>query len=272
MILTIVTISIEYPSREFDRTINSILDQSNTNLNFCAVISRISEESLIKLKCLLDNLFLSSNIIANRDLSLYNAMNIALDANPDSPILFLNAGDVFYAKSSVDLIYSKYRVNFVNAFSVGNRFGTSNIYCRFSNPKSYKKSLAFKIRNLFSFRPLENRLPPHQGIVAVYQDKNMKPLRFSETSGYSADSALLRLLVQQDVVYHDDVISLFDLGGVSSRPSMTRLKSYYRRSMYLKLLIEPFLVLAYLVSPEVFFMITNRFAGNPSCALLPEKS
>lgn len=263
MILTIVTISIEYPSREFDKTIASVLEQSNTKVNFCAVISRVSEQSLIRLHSLLKDQFASFNVIANQDSSLYNAMNLALDSWPKSPVLFLNAGDVFFAKNTVDLIYDKYQSGCINAFSVANSFGASSNYCRFSNPKYYKKSLAFKVRNLFSFYgPLRNRLPPHQGIVAVYQDQNSKPLRFADDIDYSADSYLIQFLMRQDIVFHDDIITLFEFGGVSSRPSLTRLKSYFRRTFYLKVLLEPILIFVCNLSPKFYFVLINRVAGN----------
>ena len=265
MILTVVTISLNYPSLEFEKTILSLFSQSNTGINFCVVISRISQESLAALRERLDNSFHSFTIIGNQDSCLYNAMNIALDASGSTPVLFLNAGDVFYSSDSVALIYRNFQTNYVNAFSVANIFRESSAYCRFSNPKFYTKSLAFMLRNFFPASPLRNRLPPHQGIVAIYESQDNVPLRFSENSEYSADSELIQDLLGKGVVYHNDIICLFEFGGVSSRPSYNRIKSFLKRGLYLKAVLEPFLIIAFWLCPKNYFSLINFFAGNSPC-------
>lgn len=265
MILTIVTISINYPSREFEKTISSICLQTNTNINFCVVVSKISDKSLVELREKLSNLFLSTTIIANQDTSLYHAMNIALDASFASPVLFLNSGDVFYSNDSVELIYQNFKDGFVNAFSVVNVFGKSKAYCRFSNPSYYQNSISYKLRTLFLSSASVTRLPPHQGIIAIYETHDNKPLRFSQNIDYSADSELIQSLLRQGVVYHDIVVCSFEFGGVSSRPSVNRLRSYLRRGMYLKVVLEPLFMFVFWSFPYKYFSLINSFAGNPSC-------
>lgn len=265
MILTVATISINYPSHELDKTIRSVCLQTNTNINFCVVVSKISDDSLIELREKLANLTLSATVIANQDTSLYHAMNIALDTSYASPVLFLNSGDVFYSNDSVELIYQNFKDGYVNAFSVVNVFGKSKAYIRYSNPSYFQNSISYKLRTLFLPSAPVRRLPPHQGVIAIYESQDNVPLRFRQNTDYSADSDLMQILLRKGVVYHDIVISSFELGGVSSRPSVNRLRSYLRRGMYLKVVLEPLFMLVSFCFPEMYFSLINYFAGNPSC-------
>ena len=94
--LTLVTISYSI-DESLLRTVDSVLAQTCEPHEWVLIISKANNEEIL-------NLEFDNNIrwVLNSDKSIYDALNIGLTLVDDSHVLFLNGGDTFHSKYSVE--------------------------------------------------------------------------------------------------------------------------------------------------------------------------
>ena len=258
----IITITISLKSSDFYKTLETITNQKNKNFFYIIVASKVDNYHMSKVeKKLIDN-NIETKIIGNKDSSLYNAMNIGLDSAMNLPILFLNSGDLLWNDKCSELIQKKIIKNKLNCFSVVNSFDNSSGYIRISSSKYFENKIVRIICDLLKIEELIKRLPPHQGIVFNYN--HPIKYRFSENIGYHADTILIENLLKNiDAQYFNEPISIFDLGGISSKPSLKRYINHLNRFNLYKAIFELIKLISYkIIGPKNYFALINIAAGN----------
>jgi glycosyltransferase involved in cell wall biosynthesis len=235
-------VSIIYKNlTEIEKTCVSVDRQDARLLEHIIVAAGFSTED----KILLSNNWKSSNriFIFDQDKSLYNAMNIGLIAAKGDSILFLNGGDTLKDHNSVSMIFNKQKFSCM-AFSTLQRYGNS-VYLR--PPCKYRK------RELVSCS--------HQGFVAPLDRDPSLRIRYNENSYISADQEWIRENVKRyGVDLHDEVLSEFQLGGLSNRPSLKALQLHLKSSDYLSVIkLFPKIILYFLLRPERYYRWLARF-------------
>ena len=149
--------------------------------------------------------------IVGKDSSLYNAMNIGKKLCINSPVIFLNGGDVFYNSTSISLIQKYYKSLTENKVVV---FKTILV-----NRKDifYPKIKFFKKKNYL----------PHSSFI-FFNSKYNSDINFDEKMIIAADGKWMREILKKSnglvKVNHNLVIQ--NLDGQSSNPSI---RSIYNR-------------------------------------------
>lgn len=150
--------------------------------------------------------------ISKADSGIYEAMNRGIDASNGSAILFLNAGDVLCQEINLNEIIDK--INY-----------KENIYCfrsmlkyegdEYIAPSTYK--------NKFSLNDIV-----HQSIICPKYI--LVENKFNEMLPISADSEWkIKVLKKYKAVYREEILSEFELGGVSSSASLRSTIRYLRQ-------------------------------------------
>jgi glycosyltransferase involved in cell wall biosynthesis len=158
--------------------------------------------------------------ISKKDSGIYEAMNRGIDASNGSAILFLNAGDLLSEEINLNEIVRKmnYR-KFIYCFRCKLRYDEDEYIA----PLSYK--------NKFSIGDIV-----HQSIVCPKYI--LVENKFNEMLPISADSEWkLKVLNKYEAVYRDEILSEFELGGISNSASLRSTIKYLKQpsTMFVKL-------------------------------------
>jgi hypothetical protein len=177
--------------------------------------------------------------ILNQDTSLYDAMNIGLDVAIGDAIIFMNSGDVFLDSKSCRLISESFKTKRCLAFRTIQSYGDSG----FVRPKLSKLSLL-------------ERNPAHQGFVAPLPEA--KGVKYNLEYTVAADLHWMRELIKRHgVVVKPEVISRFELGGISNVPTITSIRIKWRESKlsipFFKILLKSFLYRV--LGPKAFYRV-----------------
>jgi len=151
--------------------------------------------------------------IIKKDSGIYEAMNRGIDASSGDAILFLNAGDLL----CVDVDFSEIIKN-LNYKEI--------IYCfrcrlryeddEYIAPSSYKSN--FSINSIV-----------HQAIICP--KKILIQNKFNEILPISADSEWkLKVINKNGAIYREEIISEFELGGISNSASFNSTIKYLKQS------------------------------------------
>ncbi len=254
----IITICLSLSSEEFNETFKSICNQHFINFIYIVVASKANKQEIKNLKKRIKQYNLESIVITNKDTSLYNAMNIGLDQGIKLPTLFLNSGDTLINNLTSNLISKNIDINKINAFSVIQKFRNHG-FLRLPEDKIYKKSIVGFINYLFK----NKRLPPHQGILFNYNLES-KQYRFKERIGYHADSLMFEEIINNHPIkYHNEPICIFKLGGLSSKPSLIKIRNSLKRFNQTYILIEITKLIVYkLLGEKNYYILVNLGSKN----------
>ena len=181
--------------------------------------------------------------IFDQDKSLYNAMNIGLRAAKGGWVLFLNGGDVLVVSDALSIISGKQGKSCM-AFSTAQRY-EEDLYirppCRITNGSVTSCG--------------------HQGFVTPLDPVPAKRIYYNESNYISADQEWIRENIKHyGVEMHEEVLSEFHLGGISSRPSTRAIKLQLNAANYrsvVKLLAK--IVLYAFLSPRLYYYLMARF-------------
>ena len=191
--------------KELFKTIKSINNQISEPDIHILVISKIGYQH--------SKVFEKKNrkIIINRDKSLYDAMNIALNFSFDYNVVFINSGDEFSSKYSIKRIKANLSLNKCLVFKT-KIIGNQNIY--------YPKKSFF----------LSEIYKPHPSFIRPPIKKNINKILFNEKNNITADAEWmeknLRIFKLKKI---DCYTSNFYLGGTTTVPT---LKSITQRLKY----------------------------------------
>jgi putative colanic acid biosynthesis glycosyltransferase len=139
---------------------------------------------------------------------IYGAMNEGIDKSNGLSLVFMNSGDELHESFDLSCFASDYK----ELLSQRIIFGDSLLVY-----KSYKKERTLK--KTISIHPdfWNVDLPSHQSVFCpkLFLEKN----KFDESKKVSSDSELLiKAFENIKFIYIENIISRFELGGVSSRP------------------------------------------------------
>lgn len=149
--------------------------------------------------------------ILGQDNSLYNAMNIGKKNSLNSPVIFLNSGDVFYNRYSIDLIQKYYQALKKNKVIV---FKTVLVN---KNDFFYPKKKYFNNKNYL----------PHSSFIFL-NSKNYSNINFDEKMIITADGKWMREILKKSngLIKVKNNLVFQNLDGQSSVPSLRTI--FYR--------------------------------------------
>ena len=109
MIISIVTVTYN-AANVIEKTIRSVLEQSNLNIEYVVKDGYSTNEIIDKYKASFKRKNIPFQHIIKEDKGIYNAMNEAIDFCTGDWIIFLNAGDCLYRDTTIqeyfDMIYN----------------------------------------------------------------------------------------------------------------------------------------------------------------------
>lgn len=189
---------------DLQKTVLSVRSQLVRPFEHILILSGVNDEAKLK------STYLNSytKIIINQDRSLYNAMNIGLDYAGGDCVIFLNGGDYFLNHKSIELIQSYHRNGQILIFRTLQRI----------------EKIGFIRPRLDKMKMLKN-YPSHQSFIAPLS--TAKSVRFQERSKIEADVIWMKSLMKLCVVnINPNILSVFELGGVSNNPNMKSVITY----------------------------------------------
>jgi hypothetical protein len=159
--------------------------------------------------------------IINKDTSIYNAMNIALQHKliKNNFIIFINSGDSFFNKR---VIFKIKKYFFTKKIIVGKQvLRLDNIF--------------FYIKDYYYFK--QTFLPHGSFIInSSLVISSIKKILFDETRLIDSDGLWMSKIIKKSKSNICKIklnISTLSLGGISTNPSINTLKIYYRISLFL---------------------------------------
>lgn len=229
--ISIITIYRFGDVDELAKTISSIQNQSFKEFELILILSNYNQTIR------LDFLNSSTNLkkIINKDNSLYNAMNIGIQAATGDFVIFLNGGDKFYDKRSLDKIMSQNLSEF-NLFASGQVY-ENDCYLRSVNIRNDKVDAA------------------HQS--AIVSTQLARQCQFNEHQVVMADQQWLQALFEKNgVTIFRDVVSLFELGGVSNSPTFRTVKlRLYEQGLTRAIKETIKLLLSKALGPKIYYRV-----------------
>ena len=215
---------------ELRNTLISINLQNKLNKDNAEVIviasGYSSEEELIK-----QIKIMPIQLHFNKDTSLYNAMNLGIEHSSGSHVLFLNSGDKFYSRDS---FYKAFRMLQKNKILIGKSIQNykDDSYIR---PSDDDLNIRKKISHQSFFAPIcKNKI------------------LYDESISISSDSKWIKdYLDQHESIITTEIISKFELGGISNSISIQKVVMLAKNHNYINALRE---LLKYIL----FFWISNR--------------
>ena len=250
--LSIVTISKHFDG-DFCRTIQSI--SSNIPYHFhssCELVCVLStgHQSTVSQYLSEHSSTLSFQLVLGQDTSLYNAMNIGLRHSKGLYVLFLNAGD--------SMLYS---AAFINQILASDSPSKLHIHS-FSSLQSFRANCWYR-RSKPRVNLLNRKVfPPHQSfIVPLSKDIPV----FDENSTLNADTLwIAQCMKLYSTIYYDQPLSLFQLGGLSNKPSLSLLKLRLSQGSIFHAGVELLKLAIYsLIGANRYYRLVFLLAGMP---------
>jgi len=169
------------------------------------------------------------NYIECSDNSIFDAMNLGLSKSLNYRVLFLNSGDYFFNKFSIDIIRKNIK-----------KYQNKNII--FSSILEYQKLRFFEKKNYFFY---EGYLP-HQSFISLNKKKdiNNKKNFFDINNKIGADQKWMKNKINSyGCVRIYEKLSIRSLGGISTNPNFSSIKKNLTHSYisFLKEIIKFFL-------------------------------
>lgn len=238
----VIVVTINYDDiNELKRTIESVESQKIKPKKQIIISKKLRFSQIKKLKKKY------MQFILGKDTSLYNAMNIGKKNSFDSPVIFLNSGDVFYNRNSMSLIqkYHKYlQKNNVLLFKTVLVNGKDYFYPK----KKY-----FQNKNYL----------PHSSFI-FYNSRLYKNINFDEKMIISADGKWMREIIQKStrLIKVRRNLVLQNLDGQSSLPRFGTIYSRFNENAFsgLKEIVK--LLLRFFLSKKFYFRLIYFYKYN----------
>ncbi len=209
-------ITINYNSKkDLESTIISVINQSYPNIEYIVIDGASSDGSIEIIKKYEKYI---SYWVSEPDRGIYDAMNKGLDFASGSWINFKNSGDRFFNKESLASIdldkYGKEGIDIVYGPSY-NLYGNIII----DSLNVYNLDLG----KLY----LGRTMPPHQSSLFKFDlfKKYRYPIEYKISSDY--DFILKMYLDGRKIVFDNNLITLFKMGGVSTKNEILTVREKY---------------------------------------------
>lgn len=218
MIISIVTVTYN-AEKVIEKTLKSVLEQTNLNVEYI-IKDGNSTDATNKIidfyKPLFDEKKIYIKHIIESDKGIYNAMNSATQECSGAWVIFLNAGDVFFDKNTVQTFFNYIFYNNAGDVFYGDSISTYN-----------KKS----VRRIHDSQYLDKKMSLcHQG--CCIKSKIIKEKLYNEQYKIGADyDFFLGLFLEQyKFVKIPMVVCEYDKNGISS----TKLVDSYKEFIEIK--------------------------------------
>lgn len=210
--ISVVTVCYN-SENEIEETICSVLNQKYSNYEYIIIDGKSKDKTFDKIKNIVnghnnENL----TIISEEDAGIYDAMNKAICLSQSEWIIFINSGDLLSSNEILNKIErnldQSYDVVYGNIIASDKRFGK-------------------KIRKPLKLELLKETMPfCHQAILI--KTSIMKKYKFETKYKICADYNLFYNLYKSNYnfKYIDEVISIYDTGGVSSNILKNNIEKY----------------------------------------------
>ncbi|MDO9000948.1 MAG: glycosyltransferase family 2 protein [Bacteroidota bacterium] len=215
-LLSIITVNLNNCSG-LEKTINSVINQ-NTNIFEHIIIDGCSNDGSVGV--IKNNSEKITYWVSEKDNGIYDAMNKGVKAAKGDYCLFLNSGDVFNDKDTINQLAKENLfgdiVNF-NAFVVG-----------VSQPKTLVRS-----KKTIRFYDFYKHTIIHQATL-IKKELFMSVGLYNESLKIVADwEFFLKALFIKNCTYQsfDIILSVFDSDGISSRPENIKISLTERRNV-----------------------------------------
>ena len=171
-----------------EQTLQSIVNQDNYCYELIVIDGGSSDGTIEKLN---KYKFAIDVLVVGEDTGIYNAMNIGIERSSSEWMIFLNAGDFFFSKSSLDVDFKQFDGYDAIAFHALNRG-----------------------ERLYWMRPLHTDFRLYQYSHQSILFRRKSDVWYDETLSFSADQDFMSKY--KDVLYYSKCISVFRLGGIST--------------------------------------------------------
>jgi putative colanic acid biosynthesis glycosyltransferase len=204
MLISIITVNYNN-DKGLLKTINSVKKQTYQNIEFIVIDGDSSDNSKNIIK---DNQDIITKCIIEKDNGIYDAMNKGIKLATGDFVIFLNSGDVFYNE------------NVLNIF-VKNIKDKHKVYFGRAKSKYKTQSWLYPSKNI-SFDEINTWIlsnePNHQ---TMFFPKNFySKNRYNLSYKIMADADYKHRAINEcGYVFIDFIVTIFELGGISSNPS-----------------------------------------------------
>ncbi len=212
--LSVITICYK-SSPELSITLDSIDRQDESPYENIVVISGVNNNDILRLENGYSKPY--RKFIFNQDNSLFHAMNIGLKEATGNCVLYLNGGDYFYSDVDISKIHKKWSADSILRFQV------VQLYKDMAWIRPGRKNIN------------KNANWAHCGTIIPI---DRKKIYFDESKKISADTSWINSYkLIYDSICSEEILTCFELGGVSSSPSVKTIKIHKSNST-LKMLNE----------------------------------
>ncbi len=186
------------------RTILSVRNQSYSNIQYIIVDGGSKDDSN---EIVQDNIGIVSDYICEPDNGIYDAMNKGLNHATGAFCLFMNSGDTFRDKNSLELLVQGGKLSLPTLI-----FGRAEIQ-NTNNRSFFLPGKSVRINDLW----LSKYSPNHQSIL--FPKEFYKNERYDTSYQIAGDIDYIRRAInfcEGRYCFIDDVVVVFGLGGVSN--------------------------------------------------------
>lgn len=218
VLVTVVTVCFnsEY---EIDDTIQSVYDQTDREFEYLIVDGKSTDHTAEKAKNWsekFDEKGIDYTVISEKDSGIYNAMNKAVKLSRGKYVIFMNAGDCFYSEHVLLRVKAYLQENSLDALFGHTINKQNNLY-------HLEKALIDNEHFVFT----------HQSVFTRREYLMESP--YDESYRYAADTDCYMNMYRSNkrIRVIEDIISIYDIGGVSSTwPCYVELQKIKRKYHY----------------------------------------
>jgi|688.fasta_scaffold819430_1 hypothetical protein len=172
--------------------------------------------------------------IINKDRSLYHAMNIGLEYNCYSHVLFLNSEDIF--STSLEIYKLK-------KYIILNKPIVSRTILKFKNTYFFLRNKKMRCKNYLS----------HTSFVGHILN-GKKVIKYDEKFEIIADGMWMKnILKNRNKIDNRRNISVHSLGGISTKPNIFLLKKLNKKSAIIKPLLK--IIIKFFISELMYYKL-----------------
>ena len=252
MKISVVTVALN-AAKDLPLTIESVLSQDFVDLEFIVLDGLSWDPTFSTLARYADRI---NKLAVTEDTGVYDAMNRAAEIASGEFILFMNAGDRFYAKNSLSRMMSRTRENADVVY--GNHIFSSQ------GKDFLKRSSSFKwLRERLLMGRVDgrwhDRIPGHQATLTRTQ--LLRDLKYDTTYNICADHEFLFRAYDAGATfqYIDELLSRYFGGGLSS---LSPLKLQHEWALaYRKYSLRPQLVDKFILGTDKYQPPGHIFSG-----------
>ena len=238
----IIVVTINYDNlNDLTKTLDSVDNQTVKPYKHIIITRKLNFNKLKKIKKKY------RKFIIGKDSSLYNAMNIGKKQSINSPVIFLNGGDIFYNSNSINLIQRYYKSLVKNKVIV------------FKTVLVNKKDFFYPKENFFK----KKNYLPHSSFI-FFNSKYNSDIYFDEKLIVTADGKFMREILKKSngLVKVNYNLVIQNLDGQSSNPSLRTIYLRFNENILSGLKETIKLFIRFFLSKKLYFRIIYFYKYN----------